>query len=83
MTPQEIHNVTTQKGTGNTETFDDNRMEKAERRIKGSHITSGTQLIFFKNLYYCCAFSPLRGQTSHIQRVTWRIHGECIQGGDL
>lgn len=47
MTPQEIHNVTTQKGTGNTETFDDNRMEKAKRRIKGSHITSGTQLIFF------------------------------------
>lgn len=34
MTPQEIHNVTTQKGTGNTETFDDNRMEKAKRRIE-------------------------------------------------
>lgn len=34
MTPREIHNVTTQKCTGNTETFDDNRMEKAKRRTE-------------------------------------------------
>lgn len=44
MTPREIHNVTTQKCTGNTETTTEWKKLREELN-KGSHITSGTQLI--------------------------------------